>query len=91
MSLVSKSLALLGSLLMLVPATPAFSDHQDSIAGEAVVPHEAIVRFEPGVNAESVLAGYGFEVLNVLGKPGQHFPHPTGPNAVHHRAACQAE
>ena len=68
MSLVSKSLALLGSLLMLVPATPAFSDHQHSIAGDAVVPHEAIVRFEPGVNAESVLAGYGYEVLNVLGE-----------------------
>ena len=68
MSLATKALALLSSLFILLPTAPALADNQDSFAGDDIVPHEAIVRFEPGVNAESVLTDLGHEVLNVLGE-----------------------
>lgn len=68
MSLGSKLIALIGSLVLLVPAAPALADQERSIGGDEVVAHEAIVRFEPGVDGLSELDKLGYQVLNRLGE-----------------------
>lgn len=67
MSLAKNLIGLVSALLVLAPAAPALADQSNYLAGGEVVPHEAIVRFQPGVDDVALANSLRLEVLDRLG------------------------